>query len=325
MGRRRQNNHDLPRSVYKKGRCFWFHRAGKWLNLGDDQVEAYAAYRRLTNRSTGGDVPSLIDEALADKLPDLSKQSAKQYKTHCRRLQHHFKNFDITQITAKEIVQLKRGVYRSRPGSFNYLRAALSMVFTYAIECELVDTNPCLAVKRRKVTKRTRLPSFAEYDSVHSAATPLVQDIMDMALLTGQRIGDVLAIKWSHITAEGISFTQQKTGKKLIVQTNTELITLLKRIKERHGNVVHQNLFVLRHKPIQKATFDHHWRKAKLVANVTDFHFHDIRAMAATAAEEQNLDPQSLLGHTTSNQTQTYLRSRKGKLVEGVKFAKINR
>ena len=57
---------------------------------------------------------------------------------------------------------------------------------------------------------------------------------MDMLYLTGQRIGDVLKIKHSDITSEGIFFQQQKTGTKLMVAMSPDLERTIKAAKELH-------------------------------------------------------------------------------------------
>ena len=48
----------------------------------------------------------------------------------------------------------------------------------------------------------------------------------------------------------------------------------------------------------------------------------DLRAMSATEAKRQGLDPQLLLGHTDARTTRIYLRSRDVPVVRGPKVAK---
>jgi len=51
--------------------------------------------------------------------------------------------------------------------------------------------------------------------------------------------------------------------------------------------------------------------QARDVAQVEDANFHDLRAASATDADEQGMDSQALLGHTTESSHRRYLRSKK--------------
>ena len=56
---------------------------------------------------------------------------------------------------------------------------------------------------------------------------------------------------------------------------------------------------------------------ARVAAQVADARIHDIRAMAATDARAQGIDPQALLGHTDAATTRIYLRDRVVPVVAG--------
>jgi integrase len=58
-------------------------------------------------------------------------------------------------------------------------------------------------------------------------------------------------------------------------------------------------------------------------AGVEDVQMRDLRAVAATEAKKQGKDPRALLGHTTDQQTQRYLRDKEEPLVEGPSFGRL--
>jgi integrase len=64
-----------------------------------------------------------------------------------------------------------------------------------------------------------------------------LQLIMQLQYLTGQRIGDVLAIKRSRLTDEGIHFKQQKTGARRLVRRSPDLKAAVKAAKALSGDV----------------------------------------------------------------------------------------
>lgn len=90
-------------------------------------------------------------------------------------------------------------------------------------------------VERNESHRRTRYVTDDEYRIVWEAMPPRVQIAMDLALLTGQRQGDLLRLKWEHVTEEGVLFAPQKTakkvGKRLLVAMSPALEEVLTRAR----------------------------------------------------------------------------------------------
>jgi integrase len=142
-----------------------------------------------------------------------------------------------------------------------------------------------------------------------------------MAYLTGQRIGDVLKIKQSDISPDGITVVQEKTGKKLKVAITPTLEENIRTPRQLHGRITltylpgqingkirsHKGMRDLLQRYVDKAELD-------------DIHLHDFRAKAITDAKKQGHDPQALAGHTTEAQTVRYLCDKEIPLVCGPKF-----
>jgi integrase len=61
--------------------------------------------------------------------------------------------------------------------------------------------------------KACRYISDDEYTRLIEAASPTLRVTINMAYLTGQRIGDVLKIKQSDISPDGITVIQEKPAK----------------------------------------------------------------------------------------------------------------
>jgi integrase len=142
--------------------------------------------------------------------------------------------------------------------------------------------------------------------------------VLELCYYTGQRVGDVLRIRRADLIGEGIAFTQQKTGSKLIVRWTPELRAAVERAKQLHGNIAALTLLHSRtgRAPRYNAVREQ-WAAACRVAGVEDARLHDIRAMAATVAKRQGLDAQALLGHADPSTTKGYLRGREPAVVEG--------
>lgn len=70
--------------------------------------------------------------------------------------------------------------------------------------------NPCRDVERNKAYKRTRYVTDAEYSAVWNYMPEKMRIAMDLALITGQRQGDLLTLRWESVSPEGVLFTPAK-------------------------------------------------------------------------------------------------------------------
>jgi integrase len=302
----------------------YFHvRKGKWQNLGKDLRGALAAYASILEAPRGG-MADLIDTALAHILKGKPPNTVKSYGVAAKRLKKVFAEFAPEQVKSVHVVKMKKALI-STPSQANSCLTVLRLVFDYAVEEELIESNPAASVKRYREPKRTRLIGLDEYARIYAQAGPRLQVIMDLCIRTGQRIGDVLAIRRSDLTSEGIRFQPQKTDtKKGLVPWTTELRAVVERAKGLGGNLTALTLLYNRRgRPLSYwAVFDQ-WRKARLKAGIPDARIHDLRAVAATWARKQGKNPTALLMHASPAQTERYLRDKEEAVVEGPSFDEL--
>lgn len=320
--RPRTKNRHLPSCVYLSHGKYYLVRGGKWIPLGADLASALAEYARRIETPKGG-MGQLIDSALDSMRPRLSRSTQKQYQFAARKLKTIFLHFTPTQVKPVHVVQVKASMVKT-PNMANRVLSFLRQVFDYALEQQLVASNPAIGIRRHREQKRKRLPSQEEFDAIYSKAGPRLQVIMDLLFLTGQRINDVLRIKRTDLLESGILFVQQKTGARLIVRWTSELHAVRIRANELCGNV---QAFTLLHNRRGKApdysTVKIQWDKARTAATVPDVTLHDLRAMSLTTAKRQGKNPRELAGHTTDEQTATYLRDREIPVVDGPSFRRL--
>lgn len=326
MGRPRKKNTHLPPCVYHRHGAFWYVKGGKWENLGSKLPEALAEYARRVQPATGGGMVQLIRAAMEVILArELTDGTRKQYRTGARILEEAFIDFAPEQVRGKDINRLKRGMI-DRQVMFNTALSVLKQVFEYALDEELVDDSPAAAIHGYHRASRDRLLSTAEFDLIYAKATPRLQCMMDIWRLSGQRVMDVVKIRFRDLEPEGIAFRQQKTGAKLIVMWNPELQAAVDRARSLNGNVRSMTLFTAMHgkrrglAPAYHAVNDE-WRTACQAAGVEDAQARDLRAVAGTTAKRQGKSAQALLGHTVEATTNIYLRDREHALVEGPSFS----
>ncbi len=310
MNRPRKKDRHLPARMYFRHGRHWYVEAGKWRALPVDYTEALAEYARIVDQPKGGGMPALIDRVLEHIRPTLAKSTAAQYALAGRKLKEALLEFSPEQVKPKHVAAIK--VHHAKiPIMANRMLSVLRTVFAYAVEWQLVESNPCIGIRRHAETKRTRYLTDAEFHAIKAKANPRLAVVMDVAYFTGQRIGDVLAIRLADITDAGISFRQQKTGARLLVRMTPELRDAVIRAKDLRGdNVRALTLFHLRGRvPSYGGTRDLFQRAAAL-AGVEDVSLHDIRAKALTDTSRQGNDPQLLGGHTDRKMTERYIRLR---------------
>jgi len=205
----------------------------------------------------------------------------------------------------------------------NMMRNVLKVVFNKAVLLGLTDSNPVASVPPLKTKRRDRYITEQEFQAIRTKATPTLQAIMDICYITGQRIGDVLKIRYSDIEDDGISVQQEKTGNRLKIRMTADLRDAIGQARALHRSVKGFHLFHTRQgKPFSYWTIRTLWQRATTSAGVEDAHIHDIRAKAATDAKAQGLDSKSLLGHASESAHLRYLRGKETPVAEPVRIRK---
>ena len=320
MSRPRKRDKDLPACVYRKHGAFWYVKNGRWTRLGDNLVRALEAYARLVTVPSSGGMVALIDAAMIEMRRSIKPTTAKQYEVAARKLKTMLVEFEPHQVTSRHVAQIKVRLAAS-PNMANRCMSVLRQVFAYALENQLVNSNPVIGVARYEERKRDRYLTDAEFAAIYAQALPRLQVIMDLCYLTGQRISDVLAIRQSDLTDAGISFRQGKTDEKLTVRWTPELRAVVERAKGLRGNIVAMTLLHNRRgKRPDYSTVKIQWSAACAKAGVVDAHLHDLRAKSLTDAKRQGKDATALAGHRSASMTARYIRLRESPEVEGPSF-----
>jgi integrase len=256
----------------------------------------------------------------AECIPDLKFRSQRDYRSILVLLRHTFGRFEPKEVTPRMVVDflaVKKGrIHRNR------MVTILSTVFKKAIGKWCIEDdlrNPCTGVERWPTKPRERYVTDDEFAAFRATACPQVQIAMDLALLTGQRQGDIVGLKWAQIKTGGalghIEIDQGKTGKKLAIVISPAVETVLDRawLMEPHW----PREYVLRTKWGKRYTEDgframwqRHMRKWMAAGN-ENFHYHDIRAKCIS--DNPVLDNAYLLaGHLDIKMTRrTYDRNRR--------------
>ncbi|MBI1746804.1 MAG: site-specific integrase [Acidobacteria bacterium] len=119
---------------------------------------------------------------------------------------------------------------------------------------------------------------------------------------------ELLTLKWVAVDSEGriITVVKSKSKKPRYIPMNDSVLEALAGLK-RDGDYV----FRIDRTGDFKYKFERGWADLCKLANVTNFRFHDLRATCATKLTDNKVSirvVQVLLGHSTSQVTERYIR-----------------
>lgn len=309
--RPRKKDRHLPACMYQRGPSYYYVKNGNWTNLGKDYPAALLQYAKLTDTDAQGGMAGLIDEVLKHIEPTKAENTMIQYRAAGERLKTMLAEFEPQQVLPRHVAAIKLHL-ASTPNMANRVISFLRVVFNYALEKGVVDSNPCIGIKRHTEAKRDRYITDQELQRLLEHCSDYMRVIFEMCYLTGQRIGDVLAIRLADISDEGISFVQQKTGAKLMVRMTPDLEDLIKRAKALPRRVRGLTLFCTRAggKPVSYGTCKQAFAEAREKAGLDNVRIHDLRAKSLTDTKKQGNDAQKLGGHADPRMTERYIRAR---------------
>lgn len=217
-----------------KGRTYqYFRRDEKYIPLPSDPTsEEYdKAYWKLMR---GGGV--LQNKRTFDKLILSYRQSPKWKRLAPRTKKDYLKGLEYLHevIGKKDPVKMRRVhvieaqmANRHRARFAIYIQHMLSILFEHAINLDWMTTNPAKGVEKIVTGDGYQpWPPWA-LEIYRKHATGPVLLIFELALGTGQRIADVLKMKWEDIEDDGIYVVQNKTGAKLWIPMTERLRKVL--------------------------------------------------------------------------------------------------
>lgn len=249
-------------------------------------------------------VNEILDRYERDCLDELAPRTRKDYLRHLPVLRRWFGERTANELKPRDFgpfLDIKRG-YHQRKRQL----AVLSSAFTNAVSVwYTMDRNVLRDVKRKPGHPRTRLITDEEFASLRALAPLRVQLAMDLALITGQRQGDLLSLRWEQIRDGAIRVQQAKTGKRLAIGLSINLKRILGScaalpfggneyvIVTRKGNKYSPEGF--------RAIWQRTMAKWVRLGNERAT-FHDIRALCATKCATPEI-AMRLLGHSTLQMT----------------------
>lgn len=260
---------------------------------------------------------------------EIKINSVKQKKKPVELLRQHSGMLYLKDITALEIAEIIDDVKsQGHSRMAQVVRMVLIDVFQEAQHAGHVPPgyNPAAATKQPRLrVKRQRL-SLEEWQKIFEIADArhrYMGNAMLLAVVTGQRLGDISRMKFSDIWDDHLHVVQEKTGTKIAIPLALRCDAIgwsLKEVVARCRDyavspwLVHffrSTSQAERGAQVKARTLTLNFSMARDAAKIdwgdgTPATFHEQRSLAERLYEKQGVDTQKLLGHKSVQQTAKY-------------------
>jgi integrase len=263
----------------------------------------------------------MIFNDLADRYVENfgTQKSFKGFKSHVvRELRDSFGNWRLSEITYLDLETFRnrRKAALTKAGktrtdvSVNRDIAILGHILSKAVEWGSLETSPFKKGKRlmlKENNQRLRFLTEAEIEALLKACTPHLKPIVETALLTGMRRGELLSLKWEEIRNGFIYLTETKSGKGRQIPINDRLSEVFREV--RRGNQLKSPHVFCDSQGRRFLEVKRSFSSACRRAGIEDFRFHDLRHTFASRLVMRGASlkaVQELLGHADLKMTMRY-------------------
>jgi integrase len=240
----------LPKYVYRDRGYLRFIRRSRGIAVmmheEVDSAEFWEHYNRLLNgkpapapvkRNFEALILSYFESDAYKKLKPRTKSDYRRYISHIRDI---WAEKDPTKIETHHIYELHRANAK-RWRQANYLVQVMVVLMNHARLIGFIKKehgNPAKGIPLFKQQGNGWEPWPDDIRAEFEALAPeRARLVYELCVGTGQRIGDVLKMRWEHVSDEGFDFTQGKTDKPLWIPLTDRLKAYLDGY-ERKGDTV---------------------------------------------------------------------------------------
>ena len=196
-----------------------------------------------------------------------------------------------------------------KPGTVNRELDTLKSILSKAVEWKYLVDSPARGVKRFRVrNRRTRILSEDEQVPLLDACErmPKLQALLKLALITGARIGELLALRWEDCQDGSLTFWDTKNGKVRRIPITDTIAALLASRPRIHAWVFTNAKTEKPYTTIRKV-FERALDRAKIATG--DVTVHTLRHTALSRMIEHGLDDyavMSISGHSSTRMVERY-------------------
>lgn len=225
---------------------------------------------------------------LSDAFARKAEATKREYRRILTKVELEFGDMPVAALDDPRVRQ-ELLAWRARVAETSGLREAdnrlsiVSSMLSWARENGDLLHNHVIGFKRLYKNNRADALWQPAHIKAFCAVAPIeLQRALLLALHTGQRQGDILALTWTNYDGQYITIRQGKTGVRVEIPCTSELKRMLDGLP-RTASVI---LTTKTGRPWTAFYFRHAWKAAVMKAGIEGLHFHDLRGTAVTRLAE---------------------------------------
>ncbi|SDW15799.1 tyrosine-type recombinase/integrase [Litoreibacter albidus] len=230
---------ELPKHVYKQRNGIYFQRRGWPSQKFKNEFGTPEFWQEYADILACKDKPQRVIHRNFAALVSAYRKSPRYARLKPRTALDYDKYLDFflsimseanpASMMRKDVIRL-RDANAAKPYFANYSLRVLRVLMEHCVDLGWRETNPVRGVPELKTERAGREPWPRELLEVYRSTCKLgtrERLVMELCVGTGQRIGDVLEMRWSDIQGGGFVIKQNKTSKELWVPILPELQSAL--------------------------------------------------------------------------------------------------
>jgi integrase len=209
-------------------------------------VGFHDSYNAMMGHRTRRENVALSVQELADLFENspefgrLAKGTQKYYSLGLKRICEQIGPFPLDKVERRHVREIVNNRIEGN-GARNAFLAVLGVLYTFGRRRELTELEPTKDIQQFPLGQHEPWGDdllaaglSAEHDRTRLA--------INLLYYTGQRIGDVVAMRWSDIRNGAIALVQQKTGKPLLIPLHSALEAELARTPKKGITIITNQL-----------------------------------------------------------------------------------
>jgi integrase len=173
-----------------------------------------------------------------------AKGTQANYRRHCEAIREKNGEKDVRSFRRKHALAVQRAM-QDTWSKANERIAVLSILCKLAVDLEWIDRNPVVDIAKLtggeyEPWPDDKLTAYERYCDRHDLTD--ARTIYELAIGTGQRIGDCVKMQWADFDGEYMHVVQDKTGAKLAIYCPARLQAYLATLPRKGRHIMAKNL-----------------------------------------------------------------------------------